>query len=147
MRFSEAMRALEEGKKVRREDWNEGCFVYVLNDCLFDEKGYSRSIYLSATFLENWELYEEPVKTYSFMEAVQFMKYDGRVKREIMNWIKPNKHDAFNLKNIAHIWIHKSVNGYFLMGEMMHNKEEIVLSASVESIEDAEILLNKILED
>ena len=82
MKFSEAMKALEEGKKVRREDWNEGCFVYVLNDSVFDEKGSSRSIYLSAPFLENWELYEEPVKTYSFIEAVQLMKEGKTIKRK-----------------------------------------------------------------
>jgi glycosidase len=44
--------------------------------------------------------------------------------------------DFFNLDNIAHIWLEKGVNGYFLMGEMMHNEEEVVLTDNFETPEE-----------
>lgn len=51
-----------------------------------------------------------------------------------MVWIlRHDTRDAFNLDNICHIWIDKSVNGYSLCGEMIHNGEEVVLSRSYEN--------------
>lgn len=42
-------------------------------------------------------------------------------------WINTGN-DCFNLDKFIHIWIEKSVNGFFLMGEI-ENGEEIVLSS------------------
>ncbi len=38
----------------------------------------------------------------------------------------------FELSQFCHIWIEKSINGFFLMGEWIHNGEEVVLSPSFE---------------
>lgn len=50
-----------------------------------------------------------------------------------MNWIYTYDDDAINLDNIAHIWIEKSVNGFFLMGEMINTQEDVVLSITFEN--------------
>lgn len=34
MKFSEAMKLLEEGKKVRRVDWEKDTYIYSDDDCL-----------------------------------------------------------------------------------------------------------------
>ena len=44
-----------------------------------------------------------------------------------MNWIYTSKEDAINLDNLAHVWMQECPNGFFLMGEMIHNQEEVVL--------------------
>ena len=45
-----------------------------------------------------------------------------------MKFIRTSETDFINLENICHIWIQKCPNGWFLMGEMIHNGEEVVLS-------------------
>ena len=61
-----------------------------------------------------------------------------------MIWIH-YENDAFLLNNICHICIQKSCNGYFLLGEMMHNKEEVVLSPYFQEREDCLKILKSIL--
>lgn len=55
-----------------------------------------------------------------------------------MNWIKVGKNDFFNVENLAHIWINESVNGFFLMGEMIHNHEEIILSETFDNEDECQ---------
>lgn len=57
------------------------------------------------------------------------------------NWVRVGKGDFFNLDNIAHIWIEHTVNGFYAMGEMMHNQEEVVLSDPFESFQECQIYL------
>ena len=52
-----------------------------------------------------------------------------------MKWLITSKDEAINLDNICHIWIQKCPDGWFLMGEMIHNSEEVVLSLKYD-IED-----------
>lgn len=58
MKFWEAMKALEEGKKVRRNDWPFGEYITLENSSFFNENRK----YYSLTRSDGWELYEEPKK-------------------------------------------------------------------------------------
>lgn len=71
MKFWEAMKALEEGKKVRASNWEKEVWI----DKDSDQTGLPMILNLFA--LHEWELYEEPEKTYSFMEVVQGLR-EGR---------------------------------------------------------------------
>lgn len=42
------------------------------------------------------------------------------------NWINLGN-DCFNLDKFVHIWMDKTINGFFVMGEL-ENGEEVVLS-------------------
>ena len=57
-------------------------------------------------------------------------------------WVFSSSEDVINLNNISHIWIQKCPNGYFLMGEMINNCEEVVMSQTFESKEECMRLLN-----
>lgn len=67
MKFWEAMKALEEGKKVRCLRWS--CSGYIENTRMFNYSEYE------------WELFCDPVKTYTFMEAIQLMKEGNKMRR------------------------------------------------------------------
>ena len=43
-------------------------------------------------------------------------------------WSRCSIRDIVNLDCFCHIWVEKGSNGYFLMGEMIHNSEEVVIS-------------------
>lgn len=80
MRLSEAIKCLEEGKKVRKTDWINTCYLHLVGKRLMDEEGGYYDLY-SNCFYYDWEIYEEPEKTYSFMEAVQLVKEGKTVTR------------------------------------------------------------------
>ena len=80
MKFSEAMAALEAGKKVRLPEWPESQYIHLQQHWIQDER--LRDCDIDCSWIkDNWELYEEPIKMYSFMEAVQLMKEGKKVKR------------------------------------------------------------------
>lgn len=76
MKFSAAMKALEEGKKVRQVIWDEECWI--------DKRGdnVSAKHELINHNLKEWELYEEPEKLLSFAEMIQGLKYEKKFRRK-----------------------------------------------------------------
>lgn len=57
MKFSEAMKLLEEGKKVRLVEWNKGEYIYLDNEgCLLNDNG---SDYEPYKITGDWEEYIE----------------------------------------------------------------------------------------
>lgn len=59
-----------------------------------------------------------------------------------MKWLYTLHNDeAINTDNICHIWIENSPNGFFLMGEMMHSGEEVVLSGNCKTEKECQELL------
>lgn len=82
MRFSEAMKALEEGKRVRPKYWHKDCFLCRGSDGTIVDAAKSSMFCIEEWSLMEWELYEEPEKTYTFMEVVQGLKEGKRFKRK-----------------------------------------------------------------
>lgn len=79
MKFSAAIKALEEGKKIRCCLWEKGefwssysTFKEVWSDCEYRVKRMMK---------EEWELYEEPQKTYSFAEVVKGLREGKKFRR------------------------------------------------------------------
>lgn len=81
MKFWEAMKALEEGKKVRKSEWDPK--YYLVKDKnsgnIVDEEN---NLHADCKQYDDWELYEEPVKQYNFLEAVHLMKKGNVMRRE-----------------------------------------------------------------
>jgi hypothetical protein len=59
-----------------------------------------------------------------------------------MKWVISSELDIFNLDAFFHIWVEKCPNGYFLMGELIHNGEEVVLSSTFDNECKAKMLLH-----
>lgn len=75
MKFSEAMKALEEGKEVRCIRWpsQHKCSHGNLYTALVSHE--------SIDYALEWEVYQESEKTYTFMETVKGLKEGKRFKR------------------------------------------------------------------
>jgi len=78
MKFWEAVKALQEGKKVRGVQWTVGLYINTISYSDGDSVDF---LSLREALGIEWELYEEAVKTYSFAEIVPFIKARKRVKR------------------------------------------------------------------
>lgn len=76
MKFWEAMKALEEGKKVRRKDWDSHLWIAKKSrQCLGRE---CVIYYMSPENYEyEWEIFPEPEKIYNFQEIILKAKKDG----------------------------------------------------------------------
>lgn len=81
MKFHEAMKQLEEGRKVRRSDWSSekwiamgGCECAGSDCCLY----YMRP----KNFEYEWELYEEPQKLLSFDMVVKGLREEKKFRRK-----------------------------------------------------------------
>lgn len=70
MKFWEAIKALEEGKKVRKIGWVKNDYVHLSKGLLIDEDGQYFE-FDHKDFVGSWEIYEEAVITYTFMEAIK----------------------------------------------------------------------------
>lgn len=76
MKFWEAMKALEEGKKIRCKTWKKGAY-----ECIETSK-LPRCISTLELHTEyEWELYEEPEKTYTFQEVIKGLKEGRKYRR------------------------------------------------------------------
>lgn len=64
MTFSEALEAMKQGYKVRREDWEDGLYrVMAFNSFTIIENSNGENIiaeYVSNTLATDWEIYNEP---------------------------------------------------------------------------------------
>lgn len=80
MKFWEALKHIQEGKKVRVKDWNDDWYVYKSpsGKCIIDEEGKPVHLTYEDSLCVEWELYEEPEKTYTWMEVVEGLK-EGKV--------------------------------------------------------------------
>lgn len=62
-----------------------------------------------------------------------------------MNWLILPDENCINLENLASIWVYEGDNGFFLKGEMIHNSEEVVLSANFTSEKECRNYMYKFL--
>lgn len=79
MKFWEAMKAMEEGKKVRNEKWTKDQYLYLsISNEILDEKGRDVGINYIGIAGSNWEIYEEkkPVDP-KFKELYQYLKEEN----------------------------------------------------------------------
>jgi hypothetical protein len=93
MKFWEAMRYLEEGKKVRKVGWNEKDYICLNENEIVDEDG---DLYSSVSICEEWELYEEVEENSAseFKKLAQALqseeiKKEEMLKEEMLKEIKP----------------------------------------------------------
>src|ERR1700677_3507089 len=106
MKFWEAMKALDEGKKVHCPSWkgyvkwqmalNSLNIPHIIAQSGRD--GIDFCVYLYQCLGADWEIYEEPVKNYSFPEAIELMKEGKKMTRP--SWMENS-------------YVHLNMHGYF----------------------------------
>ena len=75
MKFSEASRLLEEGKRIRKKSWDECCYIYIGDDgILLDEDGCYFEGY---SIIGEWEEYIEAKDT-NIHTKIEELWYMGR---------------------------------------------------------------------
>ena len=66
-KMSEVYKAMEDGKKIRRNNWRPECFITMgKNNKIIDERGYETTITPSGYPLSDWELQKQKVLKYKF---------------------------------------------------------------------------------
>lgn len=63
MTFEEALKALKEGKKVRKKTWDTGWYVKLSGERIVNKNGGCDFISIADLSEDNWEEYKEPVLT------------------------------------------------------------------------------------
>lgn len=92
MKFYEALKALEDGAKIRSVNDPSGQYLIKILDAVLlrsEGKMYDKSsTALGNLILQEWEIYEEPETTYTFMEVVKELR-EG--KKFIRTYWRPDR--------------------------------------------------------
>lgn len=87
MNIFEAIEALNDGKKIRCQDWGVDEYVYFnsKDETIEDENGENISLSLdSYSFRVEYKIYEEPEKLMSLYQSCRLLNEGKKVKRK--NW-------------------------------------------------------------
>ena len=57
MKFEEALKAMREGKKVRRKTWGKYCYIWIYGDIV--NQNFNSVNLSSAILSEDWEVIED----------------------------------------------------------------------------------------
>lgn len=95
MKFSEVVKALEEGKKIKLKNWKNAYWyskdgILINHDEVGEESPTTELFPVDILWIlaDDWEIMEEPLETFSFGDAVNFLKAGKRVARK--NWEEEN---------------------------------------------------------
>ena len=80
MKFSEAMKALQEKRLIRCKSWAPNEYISITRVAF----RFSRE-----EILEEWEIYEHPIQKYNFMQILRHIKEGKKVRR--LAWTSPEK--------------------------------------------------------
>ena len=112
MTIVEAVKALTEGKKIRRNDWSKGDYVTLKDNKVVSQDGWSSGLCIEDFSADWWEIYEGPVlneKEKEYLSAV----------------IKPFRDRVICIKKID---IYLGCNKYdeYILGELGNKDDDVV---------------------
>ena len=73
MTIVEAVKAMTEGKKIRRNDWGKGHYITLIDNQVVSQNGGSSELCIEDFSADCWEEYKEPVldeKEKEYLSAV-----------------------------------------------------------------------------
>lgn len=103
MNFIEAVRLAKRNKKIRKVGWDEDEYITV-NGCKLmwapDDTNISSEYTIDMnSLLQDWEIYEEKPKTYSFEVALLAFKEGKTISRSSYPW----QYSKIRLKNLGNV--------------------------------------------
>ena len=111
MTIVEAVKALNEGKKIRRNDWKKGDYITLIDNQVVSQSGWSSGLCIEDFSEDWWEEYKEPV-------------LDEEEKKYLSAVIKPFRDQVIYIKKID---MYLGCNKYceYILGEIS-NKDDVV---------------------
>ena len=84
MNFFEAVKALEDGEKIKNTYWTETKYIYLDKTLGFvkNQDDQDSTLSLSHPNEDIWEIYREPEEFFSFVEACAMLKAGLKMKRK-----------------------------------------------------------------
>ena len=110
MTIVEAVKALTEGKKIRRNSWEKGHYITLIDNQVVSQNGWSSGLCIE-DFSADWEEYKEPV-------------LDEKEKEYLSAVIKPFRDQVIYIKKI-YTYLGCNKNAEYILGEL-GNKDDVV---------------------
>ena len=109
MTIVEAVKALAEGKKIRRNDWSKGDYVTLKDNKVVSQSGLSSGVCIEDFSADWWEEYKKPI-------------LDEKEKEYLSAVIKPFRDQVIYIKKID-MYLGCN-NGEYIFGEL-GNKDDV----------------------
>ena len=111
MTIVEAVKALTEGKKIRRNNWKKGYYITLIDNQVVSQSGWSSGLCIDDFSADCWEEYKEPV-------------LDEEEKKYLSAVIKPFRDRIIYIKKID-MYLGFNKYGEYILGEL-GNKDDVV---------------------
>ena len=111
MTIVEAVKALTEGKKIRRNDWEKGYYITLIDNQVVSQNGWSSGLCIDDFSADWWEEYKEDI-------------LDEEEKKYLSSVIKPFREKVKYIKKVDTCW-GCNRNYEYLSGEVC-NKDDVV---------------------
>ena len=112
MTIVEAVKALNEGKKIRRNDWKKGDYITLIDNQVVSQSGWSSGLCIEDFSADCWEEYKEPV-------------LDEEEKKYLSAVIKPFRDQVIYIKKID-MYLGRNKYDEYILGELS-NKDDVVV--------------------
>ena len=111
MTILEAVKALAEGKKIRRNDWENGYYITLIDNQVVSQNGWTSGLCIDDFSADWWEEYKEPI-------------LNEEEKKYLSAVIKPFRDQVIYIKKID---VHLGCNKYdeYILGKL-GNKDAVV---------------------
>ena len=111
MTIVEAVKALAEGKKIRRNDWEKGYYITLIDNRVVSQSGWSSGLCIEDFSADFWEEYKEPV-------------LDEKEKEYLSAVIKPFRDRVIYIKKID-MYLGCNKDAEYIFGEL-DNENNVV---------------------
>lgn len=111
MTIVEAVKALTEGKKIRRNDWEKGDYITLIDNQVVSQSGLSSGLCIDDFSANWWEEYKEPV-------------LDDEEKKYLRAVIKPFRDRVEYIKKID-MYLGCNKDAEYIFGEL-GNEDDVV---------------------
>ena len=111
MTIVEAVKALAEGKKIRRNDWEEDDYITLIDNKVVSQSGWSSGLCIEDFSADCWEEYKEPV-------------LDEKEKEYLSAVIKPFRDRVIYIKKID-MYLGCNKDAEYIFGEL-DNENNVV---------------------
>ena len=111
MTIVEAVKALAEGKKIRRNSWEKGNYITLIDNQVVSQNGGSSELCIEDFSADWWEEYKEHI-------------LDEEEKKYLSAVIKPFRDQVIDIKKID-MYLGCNKNAEYILGEL-GNKDDVV---------------------